>query len=410
MTRTSVARPATVLENVRELFRSPIEYPLFKDGPVPFQKTDFLCKNVASIAISDIGDGSDGTGIVTRDEADLRFYVYQLSEEGPSEESEQAEDTAAYRQWCLPAKELHGMWESLLFDSDVKKHLLQYAMSTIVFSDRMVDTKLIAWNRVVLLHGPPGTGKTSLCMALAQKLSIRLAERFSYGQIIEVNSHSLFSKWFSESGKLVARLFDRLRELMDDPQCLVFVLIDEVESLAAARKAALAGSEPSDSIRAVNALLTQLDQLKERKNVMILTTSNVTEAIDIAFVDRADLKLRIGPPSARARYQIIRSCLVELMRTGLISPSRNLHEDTRNVESPSTKDTDPPTDIYVCSRELLNFAVSCEGLSGRTLRKLPFLAHAFFVQAPSSTYEQYMWALNLALAKEKQGRLEVAHG
>lgn len=55
--------------------------------------------------------------------------------------------------------------------------------------------------------------------------------------------------------------------------------LDEVESLAAARKAALSGTEPSDSIRVVNALLTQIDRLKQKRNVLILTTSNITEAI-----------------------------------------------------------------------------------------------------------------------------------
>ena len=60
-----------------------------------------------------------------------------------------------------------------------------------------------------------------------------------------------------------------------------------VESLAAARKAAASGAEPSDAIRVVNALLTQVDALKSRPNAMVLTTSNITEAIDVAFVDRA---------------------------------------------------------------------------------------------------------------------------
>lgn len=53
---------------------------------------------------------------------------------------------------------------------------------------------------------------------------------------MEVNAHSLFSKWFSESGKLVSKLFGAITELVEEPQALVFVLIDEVESLTAARK------------------------------------------------------------------------------------------------------------------------------------------------------------------------------
>jgi len=65
------------------------------------------------------------------------------------------------------------------------------------------------------------------------------------------------------------KLFQRIQELAEERNQLVCVLIDEVESLAAARSSALGGSEPSDSIRVVNALLTQLDHLKSYPNVIV---------------------------------------------------------------------------------------------------------------------------------------------
>lgn len=97
--------------------------------------------------------------------------------------------------------------------------------------------------------------------------------------LMEINSHSLFSKWFSESGKLVLKLFQQLHEYLEDPQTFVFILIDEVESLTAARQASLSGSEPSDAIRVVNAILTQIDGLKRFPNAMLMTTTNLIEAI-----------------------------------------------------------------------------------------------------------------------------------
>lgn len=42
---------------------------------------------------------------------------------------------------------------------------------------------------------------------------------------MEINSHSLFSKWFSESGKLVQKLFASITEMVDDEGCFVVVLI-----------------------------------------------------------------------------------------------------------------------------------------------------------------------------------------
>jgi hypothetical protein len=83
--------------------------------------------------------------------------------------------------------------------------------------------------------------------------------------------------------------------------------------------------QPSDAVRVVNAVLTQIDALRQLDNVLILTTSNITQAIDIAFVDRADIKQYIGLPSHAARYDILRTCMMELMRVGIIAPSVRPH-------------------------------------------------------------------------------------
>ncbi|OIV97153.1 hypothetical protein TanjilG_28904 [Lupinus angustifolius] len=253
------------------------------------------------------------------------FQAILLSVEGPSEEISSNGQTSIFNEWTLPAKEFGGMWESLMYESGLKQRLLRYAASALLFTEKGVDPFLVSWNRAFICAALffcmdlPGTGKTSLCKALAQKLSIRFNSRYPLCQLVEVNAHSLFSKWLSKSGKLVAKLFQKIQGMVEEESNLVFVLIDEVESLAAARKAALSGSEPSDSIRVVNALLTHMDKLKSSPNVIVLTTSNITAAIDIAFVDRADIKACVGPPTLNARYEILRSSLQGLMPTGILS-------------------------------------------------------------------------------------------
>ncbi|KAI0346929.1 P-loop containing nucleoside triphosphate hydrolase protein [Trametopsis cervina] len=358
----------------------------------------------------------------------LQIHVYQPSEVDTFEELAngnsrgEGEEVTAASVCELPSMGWEGLWESLIYSDDIKAKLLDYIYATIVFSDAEVDFNIVSWNRVVLLHGPPGTGKTSLCRALAQKLSIRLADRYPHARLLEINSHSLFSRWFSESGKLVQRLFSTVTDMVEDEDSFVVVLIDEVESLTSARAGAMAGTEPSDALRVVNALLTQLDKLKHRKNVLVMSTSNLAKAIDSAFVDRADIIQYVDLPPREAIYEILRSCLSELVTKHIIDdidiPSlaqAQLYEHTAKF-SPGTSIAPPASSLPIPfshnkvpdavnhdekqpivssvghvqdSREisrivaikLLSLAEKCRAqeMSGRSLRRLPVLAHARYV-------------------------------
>ncbi|EDV29041.1 uncharacterized protein TRIADDRAFT_52531 [Trichoplax adhaerens] len=352
---------------------------------------DFLTDNIESIKISDMGASYQ---MVNLTNCKIIINVFQLHQDEPADEglNDDDENIVAARHWILPSTYLHDTWDSLIYEDNIKAKLLSYISTTLLFSDKKVNQDLINWNRIVLLHGPPGTGKTSLCKALAHKLTIRFSKRYKYGQLIEINSHSLFSKWFSESGKLVMKMFQKIQELVDDSDALV-------ESLTAARSAALNGTEPSDAIRVVNALLTQLDRIKSYPNVVILTTSNITDAIDLAFVDRssqnfillrADIKQFIGLPSVSATMSIHCASLNELMRVGIITPPKLLI-DNRIILSKisSTKD-----ETAKLSQKLLEVARLCKGRSGRYLKKLPFLAHALAIQSATCNIKDFIDAMS----------------
>ena len=176
--------------------------------------------------------------------------------------------------------------------------------------------------------------------------------------------------------------------------------------MTAARKNAMSGSEPSDAIRVVNALLTQLDSIKNAPNVLILTTSNITGAIDLAFVDRADIKQYVGNPSQAAVYQIFHSCVSELTRAGVVMDTdtgsgclsyRQLQLTGMETENTSNRN----------SLLLWKVAAKCAGMSGRTIRKIAFLALALFSNASirgNVTLEETLDSLDKAVERQLKDR------
>lgn len=327
----------------------------------------------------------------------IKIYFYKLEDSGLVDDTSTDESTCKMRRCILPNVEFCGIWDSLVFQEPVKEILLQYAQTGMNFARHNVNTNIISYNRLILLHGPPGTGKTSICKALAQKLSIRLGKQYNFFEFIEINSHNLLSKYFSESGSLVMSMFQQIKNVLEYGDSLVFILIDEVESLTRARDAVLSGTEPSDSIRVVNAVLTQLDNLKKYPNVIFLTTSNVTEAIDTAFTDRADIKMLINPPQEMAIYTILKAAIEELIKVKLIINAEEHDKFDRlpNIDADQKEVLNTTQKLYLISKE-------CVGLSGRALKKITFIAHSIYIRHPQCDgVHQFLAALHKAVKYQK---------
>lgn len=164
--------------------------------------------------------------------------------------SESDDDLPQARVIPLPSKSLDGIWDTLIFDTAMPTDLLRFLTRMMSMSKTLkMSLKAFNWNRLLLLYGPPGTGKTTLCLALAQKLTIRLGRHFTQAKLVEISSHSLLSKYFSESGKLVAKLFEDIQDMAEDEETLICVLIDEVESLTGVREKSVKGNETNDALR-----------------------------------------------------------------------------------------------------------------------------------------------------------------
>ncbi|OLL23724.1 Pachytene checkpoint protein 2 [Neolecta irregularis DAH-3] len=393
----STCRFDLIREDVRQWMVDNYSVIVLDSDVLGFDIHETLCGFIENIRVVEVSGSLEE--VLQLDQVELEIHIYKFSKiVNHSEYLEDEDDTPAANIINLPSEILEGIWETLIFEDDLKKSLLLFIHAIMLFSDHGVDQNIIALNRLIILHGPPGTGKTSLCKSLSQKLSIRMSKRYPRSQLIEINVHSLFSKYFSESGKLVGKIFGDILKIVEDGDSFVCVLIDEVESLVSARKAAVSGCEPSDALRVVNALLTQLDRLKSKPNVLVMATSNLLEAMDEAFIDRAGIVSFVGNPALAAIYSILRSCLNELARARVIESQEQIITYAEAIMK-----------LYSCpasdSSKLYRISEICKGMSGRLLRGLPVIAFSRYIQKPGLSLADMISAL-YQVAKEEQKRLE----
>ncbi|CAD6634896.1 CEI_1a_G0034130.mRNA.1.CDS.1 [Saccharomyces cerevisiae] len=161
--------------------------------------------------------------------------------------------------------------------------------------------------RGVLLHGPPGCGKTSIANALAGELQV---------PFISISAPSVVSGMSGESEKKIRDLFDEARSLAP---CLVF--FDEIDAITPKRDG---GAQREMERRIVAQLLTSMDELTMEKTngkpVIIIGATNRPDSLDAALrrAGRFDREICLNVPNEVSRLHILRKMSDNLKIDGAI--------------------------------------------------------------------------------------------
>lgn len=252
----------------------------------------------------------------------------------------------------------------------------------------------------LLLYGPPGTGKTRLARAVANE---------SDAQFFLINGPEIMGSAYGESESRLREVFE---EATNAAPSIVF--IDEIDSIAPKRDRVQGEAEK----RLVAQLLTLMDGLESRANLVVIAATNRPEAIDEALrrPGRFDREIVVGVPDERGRREILgihtrgmplgdRVDLDELARTTFGFVGADLAALTREAAIEAVRRIMPKLNLEertIPPEVLDTLSVTREDFLEALKRVQPSAMREVMVQAPSVRWDD-VGGLDAAQMRLKEG-------
>jgi transitional endoplasmic reticulum ATPase len=200
----------------------------------------------------------------------------------------------------------------------------------------------------VLLYGPPGTGKTMIAKAVAYE---------SNAHFVSIQGPEIMSQYYGQSEAKIREIFEEAEKNVPS-----IIFIDEIDSIAPKRDETHGEVER----RVVAQLLTLMDGLKSRGNVIVIGATNREDSIDPALrrPGRFDREIEIGVPSKADRLDILK-VHTRFMPIGLSNSGNNNIEDVDKEKNRILEKLSEMTVGFVGA----DLAALCREAAMKTLRR-----------------------------------------